>query len=106
MRTSLGLLRFEGERPFATHVDVTIRPEEILLIELGDRRENALLGTITSTTRHGPYYGWSSEARTNQTALEELHLFVSEHVFRERGLVGREAVRGRAPAGCPESDAA
>lgn len=83
VRTSLGLLRFEGERPFATTVDVTIRPEEILLIELGDRRENALLGTITSTTRHGPYVGVVVRPHEPEGA-EELHLFVSEHVFRER----------------------
>lgn len=85
VRTSLGVLRFDGERPFTTDVDVTIRPEQIILIEEGDRRENAVSGQIISATRHGAFYGVALKPHEPPGA-HELHVFVSEHVFGERRL--------------------
>jgi ABC-type sulfate/molybdate transport systems ATPase subunit len=85
VRTSLGVLRVDEERPFTDDVDVTVRPEQIVLIDADDRRENAVGGTITSTTRHGSYYGVVVTPHEPPGA-EPLHLFVSEHVYLERGL--------------------
>jgi len=85
VRTTLGVLRYEGQRPVNPGVDVTFRPEQVVLIDEGDRRENALSGQISSATPHGSYYGIVLVPHEPPGA-EELHIFVSEHVYRERGL--------------------
>jgi ABC-type Fe3+/spermidine/putrescine transport system ATPase subunit len=85
VRTSLGVLRVDSEPPFTEYVDLTIRPEQVTLIELDDRRENAMRGTVTSATRHGSYVAVVITP-TDIDDATPVHLFVSEHVYREREL--------------------